>query len=371
MRPIGLVAVGVILIRIGVALFGRPLTWLPPEPIPSAMLDDGYRRYAGALHVHTNASPDADGEFEDAVEDANEQALDYLVITDHGTLKHLREGRQGQHGPTLVLIGMEISLPVGHYLALNVAQEIDPTGRSAQQVIDAVAAQGGLGFIAHPHFSKHPWTDWSVRGFTGVEALSVAHDFIDGRWERVAWWGAISASPVAYHALLRRPDQALETWDRLLAAGAPVTGIGSTDAHEFHLLGTKYASYRVMFQLGRTYLLIPSETLTADAIYDALRRGHAYIASAVLGDPRDVTFMADDGRAVRGVMGDAVQLTPGLRLSVHAPSTAELALIKDGSVFATTRDHTWQVPVTEPGIYRLEVSLDGRPWILTNPIYVR
>ena len=69
-------------------------------------------------------------------------------------------------------------------------------------------------------------------------------------------------------------------------------------------------------------------------------------------------------------MGDDVALQPNLRLSASLPAAAKLILFKDGQAIASTTASTWQVPVTEPGAYRLEASRYEKPWIFSNPIYI-
>lgn len=337
---------------------------------PHEILEDGYHDATGVIHIHTVYS-DGAGTVEDIARVANQQHLDYLVVTDHNTLKPLRDGKQGWYGMTLVLVGEEISTRAGHYLALNVREEVDRR-QPTQAVIDEVNRQGGLGFIAHPHFKKHRWTDWTISGFTGIEAYNVAHDALNGQKLRIAVWGvAVPADPL-FLSVIERPDKPLATWDELLANGR-VVGIGSSDAHEVRLPGgIKIAPYDIMFKLARTHLLLPQGApVSEEALYEALRRGHAYLAVDLAADAGGFAFFADDARQVLGIMGDEVPLVAGLRLTAILPAPAELTLMKDGRPVASTTGQTWHIAVTEPGIYRLECSRQGTPWIFSNPVYVR
>jgi len=345
------------------------------------LLEDGYDDFTGVIHIHTIYS-DGAGTFEDIARVANQLKLDYLVVTDHNTLKPLRDGKQGWHGMTLVLVGEEISTPGGHYLALNVQEEIS-RHQPTQAIIDEVNRQGGLGFIAHPYFKKRRWSDWTVQGFTGIEAYNVAHDALDENKLRIALWGvALPADPV-FLSMIDRPYDPLAKWDELIARHGKVVGIGSSDAHEVRVPvpfarqaglpgGIKIAPYDIMFKLVRTHVLLPGGTaLSAEAFYDALRRGHAYFSIDLLADARGFTFMADDGRHVLGIGGDDVALEPKLQLTAILPAPAQLALFKDGRSVAATTAQVWHVPVEEPGVYRLEASRYAKPWIFSNPIYVR
>ena len=356
----------------GCAVLTRvPRRLLATEAPAPAAVDDGYEDAVGVIHIHTTYSHDAHGRFEDAVRIANAQRLDYLIVTEHNTLQPLREGKQGWHGAVLVLIGTELSTRAGHYLALNVSEEIDRYKLTAQQVIDEVNRQGGFGFIAHPYFKKGRWKDWTVTGFTGIEAYNVAHDTLDENRLRLVLWTLTATAEPFYLSILDRPYDPLAKWDELISQHGRVVGIGSADAHEFHLAGLTFAPYEVMFQFARTHVLIPPGGLTDRAIYTALRQGHAYFAIELVAEAKGFQFVAERGGKVLGTMGDEVVWEPDLRVSASLPAPAQLALFRDGVLIASTTAQAWQVPITQPGVYRLEATRHNEPWIFSNPIYVR
>jgi len=334
------------------------------------ILDDGYEDFTGVIHIHTTYSHDAHGRFEDVVRVANAQGLHYVITTEHNNLQALRDGRQGWHGSVLVLIGMELSTRGGHYLALNVTQDIDRHALTTQEVIDEVNRQGGFGFIAHPYFKKAPWKDWTVQGFTGIEGYNVLHDAIDENKMRLALWTLFSPREPFYASILDRPYDPLSLWDRLIAQRGRVVGIGAADAHEFHAMGVTFAPYDDLFLLSRTHVLIPSNQIAPTEIYDALRQGHAYFSIELTTAARGFQFFAEETQHVVGIMGDEVPFSPGLQLTVALPAPAELSLFKDGRRIASTTGQFWHVPVNEPGSYRVEASRHGKPWIFSNPIYV-
>ena len=364
----------VLLLGTGCAALPLPFPLFQQEHASSqqtSILDDGYTDYAGVIHIHTTYSHDAHGTFADVIRVANAQRLDYVIVTEHNNLRALHEGKQGWYGGTLALIGMEISTHDGHYLALNVTQEIDRDTLTTQQVIDEVNRQGGFGFIAHPYFENGRWKDWAVTGFTGIEAYNVAHDSLDENRARLVAWTFTVPPDIFYLSLLDRPYDPLRTWDGLIPRHGRVVGIGSADAHEFHLLGLKFAPYEIMFRFVRTHLLIPSATLTKEGVYDALRRGHAYAAIELVTEAKGFTFLVEDDTRVLGVMGDEVAFQPGLKLTAALPAVAEMMLFRDGEVLEKTIGQSWQVPVTQPGVYRLEATRHTKPWIISNPIYIQ
>ena len=343
--------VGLLFLLAGCAVVGPIQRHVPKAAgrVVGEILDDGHDDVTGVIHIHTRYS-DGAGTYEDIARVANQQRLDYLIVTDHNTLKPLRDGKQGWYGMTLLLVGEELSTRGGHFLALNVQEDID-RHQPTQAIIDEVNHQGGLGFIAHPYFKKRRWSDWSVTGFTGIEAYNVAHDALDENKLRLVFWGvAVPADPL-FLSMVDRPYDPLAKWDELIARHGKVVGIGASDAHEVRLPGgIKIAPYDIMFKLSRTHVLLPSGTPLSDhALYEALRQGHAYLSVDLLADASGFAFFADDGKRVLGIMGDDVTLEPKLRLTTVLPAPAQLALFKDGRVVATTTAQTWQVPVEEPG----------------------
>jgi hypothetical protein len=330
---------------------------------------DGYRDLAGVIHVHTRYS-DGSGTFEEVAAVANQQGLDFLVTTDHNTLKPLHENKQGWYGQTLVLAGTEISTSAGHYLALNITQEIDRRRLSPQQIIDAVNAQGGLGFIAHPYGRKR-WKDWSLSGYTGIEIYNAAHDALEESRLRMLLWAIAAPQDPFFLELLDRPYDPLTSFDVMIARHGPLVGIGSADAHQQRWGGVRFAPYSVLFRLVRTHVLVPDAPITPSAIYDALRQGHAYASFELIDSARGFSWSAKEGDSVLGVMGDSLPFKNGLMLQAWLPAPANLTLFKDGQVMAYHTGTEWTIEADGPGAYRLEASRHGKPWVLSNPIYLK
>ena len=113
-----LVAVAVVLALLlggyaGAARLG-PLPAPPGWPPPS-----GLAEYAGALHVHSRYSHDGRGTVEEIAAAAARTGVRVVFLTDHNTLAPLADGKEGWHGPTLVLVGSEITTNAGYLLLLD------------------------------------------------------------------------------------------------------------------------------------------------------------------------------------------------------------------------------------------------------------
>ena len=141
---------------------------------------------------------------------------------------------------------------------------------------------------------------------------------------------------------------------------------------QFHVLGIKFAPYRIMFQLSRTHVLSAEPgPLTPEQVYCALRAGHAYFSIELQTEARGFVWLAHARHQVVGIMGDEIEFRPGLTLYAHAPGPANMTYYKDGEAMETVTGQSWEIPVTGPGVYRLEASRFDKPWIFSNPIYVR
>jgi hypothetical protein len=129
------------------------------------------------------------------------------------------------------------------------------------------------------------------------------------------------------------------------------------------------------FRNSSTHVLAPK--LTEDAIRTALKTGHAYVAHDWMCHTTGFRFTARDTKdKVAAVMGDEVKLADGLKLTAKLPLPAYVRLIRNGKEIAKSEGKAeFEFAVKEAGVYRLEawLNLDDelRPWVLSNPIYVR
>jgi hypothetical protein len=74
-------------------------------------------------------------------------------------------------------------------------------------------------------------------------------------------------------------------------------------------------------------------------------------------------------------MGDEVRFSSNLLLRAATPVTATIKLIRNGEVISSAQADQFEFAVERPGVYRIEawLTLDGeqRPWIYSNPIYIK
>lgn len=100
------------------------------------------------LHTHSYGSPDGSLKARDY--QTLLSRLDYIAITDHGTVKaaqHIKTelGEQGKR----IIVGEEIKTTDGEIIGLYLKKTI-PQGLSPQATVAAIRTQGGLVYVPHP-----------------------------------------------------------------------------------------------------------------------------------------------------------------------------------------------------------------------------
>jgi hypothetical protein len=276
-----------------------------------------WQDHAGVIHFHSHHSFDGRTDISTIITAAKANTLDFLMLTDHNTLQAREDGREGWHGPVLLIVGQEIAPRFNHYLAFGTRQVIDVAIQDRitppQSYIDRVNAQGGLGFIAHPdhegtrlfHVKPYPWLDWQVRGYTGMGIW----DFMTDWQASLTGYGRALLAFLAPGWFLSGPRRlTLTRWD-WLNRSSRVVGIGESDNHDTEQrLGPFNLSvfpFRKAFRYVRTHLLTETPLLH-DADHDipllleSLALGRAYVAQESFAPARGFSFILHDEQAQAG-----------------------------------------------------------------------
>jgi hypothetical protein len=180
----------------------------------------------------------------------------------------------------------------------------------------------------------------------------------------------------------------LKKWDQALAQ-RKLTAVGGNDAHSNigislkdgsgkTLVGVQLDPYEVSFRLVRLHALIEkNRPVDGPSVMNAVRTGHCFIGFDFLGDTSGFSFEAES-EGQKKIQGDVIALQPDTRLRVRTPVSSRIVVFKDGAVFLDeTGVNSKELTLTERGIYRVEVYLPQlgavgqKPWIISNPIYVR
>jgi hypothetical protein len=356
--------------------------------------DDKFSEYKGVVHVHSFLGGHSAGGFEEIIAAAKQNQLDFVVMTEHTsanfntaamTLKDLHNG-------VLFINGNEVSAPTKERLLILPGDETSnlSPGSSVTEVLAGTRARSALALVAYPQEFK----SWNESGYDGVEVYNVYTNalkmnpvvmFFDGMWSYRSYPDLLFATFYA------RPGNSLSLWDdavrttgkRLVAtAGNDAhanVGLSLNDASGKTLLGFKADPYERSFRLVQMHVLIANgEPLNSASLLQAFAAGHCFIGFDLFGDTRGFRFAATNGSDQK-VQGDEITLGNGVTLSVQAPVSARVVLLKDGQVFSDESGiQAKDYAVAEKGSYRVEIYLpqlpgpvSGQPWIISNPIYVR
>ena len=342
----------------------------------------------GAIHMHSVFS-DGSGEVEDIARYAGEAGLDYILLTDHNTLRALQEGYEGWYNNTLLLVGCEINdkLNENHYLAFGIRESFS-TRLSAKDYVKRVKDAGGIGFLAHPHEKRqhmvehppYPWTEWDLTDFTGIEVWNHMSEWMENLTEQNKYQSFIHP----LKSISAPPDETLAIWDKLNLT-RKVVGIGGVDAHahKYNVLGfveVEVFPYKVLFKSIRTHLFIDEELPRKNdekslnsikkIVYNALASGNSFFANDYLADSKGFRYYAEAGKK-KYQMGETVEYNGKIKMAVHTPSPkSEIKLIRNGELIDTKDAESAEFIVNEPGVYRVEVTLNKKSWIFSNHIRV-
>ncbi|MGE5399916.1 MAG: PHP domain-containing protein [Ignavibacteriales bacterium] len=344
--------------------------------------------YVGAVHIHSVFS-DGSGEVKEIAAIADETGLDFILLTDHNTLRAMNEGYEGWHGRTLLLVGCEINDKENknHYLTFGLNQTFS-TRLPAKEIVRKVKESGGIGFIAHPHEKRssmkehpaYPWTEWDTEDFTGIEIWNHMSEWMEGLTEENKYQYLMHP----LRSIMAPPAETLSVWDEL-SMNRRVVGIGGVDAHahKINLLGffeVEVFPYKVLFKSIRTHILAyekidknsgeDSVLKAKNLIYDSLRMGRCFVSNYYHADAAGFRFFAESGNRIYQ-MGESLELPPKLKMRVLLPSlSGEIKLIRNGRLYDSVENIDAEFHVKEPGVYRVEVYLDGKAWIFSNHIRV-
>ncbi|MDQ3250070.1 MAG: CehA/McbA family metallohydrolase [Chloroflexota bacterium] len=361
--------------------------------------------------MHTTHS-DGTGTVDDIVAAAQTAGLDFVYVTDHNVLVRAQE--EGYRRGVLTLVGQEVHDEVripqrNHLLCLGVTADATPHARQPQALIDAVHAQNGLTFLAHPFEDLTPlaqehwgWENWEVTGYTGIELWNYMSSF------RRFTTSTLRSVVMGFlpHYFLRGPSPlTLRKWDELTQV-RPIVAIGGTDVHAwtYTIRGVRrvFLPYLHCARALNTHILTSSPLLGSQheadhqseivqhdhaLVLQALQAGHCWTGYDLAGSSQGFRFRAwqlPSGEQPaaqqnpQAILGDTLAApVPGCvtHFRVNTPVPAEIRLLRNGNIVQRCHGQVLNYASAEPGVYRVEVWRQrwGRPrgWIFSNPIYVR
>jgi hypothetical protein len=110
------------------------------------------------------------------------------------------------------------------------------------------------------------------------------------------------------------------------------------------------------------------------SLLSALKKGRVYVAGEYFRESKGFSFvLTDNSRSA--TLGDDFILENEACLTATLPATAKMRIIRDGTAIREEVGQYLTDTISEPGVYRIEAYLrvlgKYRPWIFSNPIYVK
>lgn len=356
--------------------------------------------YSGSLHIHSKFS-DGSGTVEEIANHAKESNLDFIILTDHNTMKARKKGLEKWYGDTMLIVGYEMNdiKNKNHYLVFGLNDVIgsydklddgDTGSRmSAKEYVAEIKSKGGIGFLAHPHeFRKHlkdspayPWTEWNTDDFTGMEIWNHMSEWAEGLNDS----NKLQRFIHPLKSIIAPQDVTLRKWDELNEK-RKVVAIGGIDAHahKHNIMGMSFEifPYKVLFKSIRTHVFLDEEISPGNPdsfehdkqqIIDAIGYGRSFIVNNYYGNGRGFRFAAEyDGRHY--TMGDQIVFDKSKSKKIifrtFLPSEALIKLIHNGKCVDEINGFDCIWDSDETGSYRIEAWKKDRGWIFSNHIRV-
>jgi hypothetical protein len=360
----------------------------------AAPREDPFVEYVGVFHVHSSLGGHSPGRLEEIVQAAKSERLAFVVMTEHPAplIDTAQATLRGAHEGVLFVGGSELAASNGGRLFAAPGLAPPSSNVTLQELITRAKAEGRLAVVGYPGEVR----DWGVSGYDAIEVYNLYTNTKSINYAKLLFdglWSYRSYPDLLFARFYERPDDALKRWDEVNASGASrVHAVAGNDAHAnvgFSLggqTGEKLLDFRLdpyerSFRVVRNHVLLEKgAALDEAALLEALRAGHGFFAFDLYGDSTGFRFNAENGADAR-VMGDEIRLPDAgsVKLSARSPVKCRTVFFRDGrAVFEVKDSERAEMQVEQKGVYRVEVYLDqlgplleGKPWIVSNPIFVR
>lgn len=371
---------------------------------PSISLDKEslFYDYKGIINVHTQKSVGS-GIMPQINEDAKTAGADFIMYTDINPLD-TPPPADAYDGRLLVLNAAKYSYLDSRLMYYSPRQRsLGYSLGEAQTALSDLISQdpedrsNSLVILAHPFLRGFQWSgDWPD-GLDGIELLNTkSMSYRAWSQSKLSVFWTILVYPfnpqLALFRLFTEPSEEISLLDQLSQSKRIFAYAGSeASARAVPWAGylIRFPSYLKTFELMSQHLLLESEltgNLQQDRtkILDALKSGQFYLCLDLLGDPRGFyNYMYN--RDTRYMMGSEIKWKPGLSLKIHLPDKPkvffEVVVYRNGTRYKTVNASDVEVPIEEPGIYRVQVRIAQRfplpdaikwiSWIYGNPYFVR
>ncbi|MGE5180835.1 MAG: CehA/McbA family metallohydrolase [Acidobacteriota bacterium] len=276
---------------------------LPKAPYSPVVLEQDRRWYKGDFHVHSTQSGDAKASLQDNVDLAQSRGLDFINASDHNTIsQQALVAAQQPSWPVLVMRGAEITTYSGHGNGVGISQYVDHrlghNGRTMANVIDDVAAQGGIFIVNHAAYNL------------GTNCIGCGWMHPDDvPWDEVSGIEVITSNYQIGVQVDTPP--VLQMWDGLEDQGYRIAAVTGSDDHTAGMNEGSTGS-----PVGSPCTLVLADELSEAAIVDGVRHQHTIAQLRGPDDPFvELTMKGKDGSTAE--VGDDVDGISSADMTVH------------------------------------------------------
>jgi hypothetical protein len=315
----------------------------------------------GSIHIHSAAGSHSLGTYLEIIEAAKLAGYDYLFLTDHPKEYELFNQIQD---PELVMI-------------YGVEEERDDSGRNLRSQESEVKV-----------YSLFE-TDSVPEDVTGLEIFNLAENAKQSN-NPISWltwlYHKATYEGLFFFHFWELKNEYLQLWDEVTLQ-RPLAAVAGNNAHQNvgvvlvsgageRIFSLFVDPYLRSLQFVTNHVLVPKASeVTESLILQALSSGASYIAFEKIADPTGFSFHAIDGGSILA-MGSQVPV--GSTLVFQSPIPSRFQLRRSGSVYRELEGSRFELETEEAGVYRVEVYplnpprlIRGKPWIISNPIYVQ
>lgn len=338
-----------------------------------------YNVSKGAIHIHSTFS-DGTGNIDKITKAAKKAGLDWIIITDHNTMKV----KDGMYNGVFVICAEEVTpQAANHYLAFRTDCEIQADEKPEVNV-EAVRFHGGFGFQAHPDESSMrknnvkplKWTNKELTG-DGIELWNRFSDWADSLDETDFF--TLAYAYIFRENLIKGPKKdTLRYWDAVNNEVEYIyPALGGVDAHALKI--KKYGITVTIFPYSYFFNTVTNIICLKDEISGSIEEKKKSILNAIESGnniiidrkrSRVIPEIYIQNTRITAAPGDKITKDNNTVLYVNSKKKCEIKVFLNGVLISETKSKSLEYKITEKGKYRIELSLNGRPWVFSNPVKV-
>jgi uncharacterized protein (TIGR03382 family) len=294
------------------------LTVLPKAAWQPVVLESNHRWYKGDFHVHSMQSGDSRALMDDDASLAHSRGLDFINLSDHNTVAQIELAAAQQASyPVLVLRSSEITTYSGHGNGVGIHDYVDHrigyNGRTMANVVDDVAAQGGMFLVNHAAYNL------------GTNCIGCGWMHADDvNWDEVSGLEVITAGyDIGVQAVT---PTVLKMWDDLEDQGHRLSAVTGSDDHS---AGANEGS--TGSPIGSPCTLVLADELSEAGIIEGVKHQRTIAQLRGPDDPLvELTMKTKDGKTAE--LGDDVAGISTANLTAHVTGASGyfLQIWRDG-----------------------------------------